>query len=113
MVGGGGGNRSFGRYAKRKGQSASGLEGAEVLAAKKAKSDLTLPRLPPNGFPSEYPFNKDEYRYALAEPDPHAPCRQEFEDSQECAGKPIPGWLCRKLVPTQVLISMHDRGKYF
>lgn len=72
-----------------------------------------MPKLPPNGYPSEHPFNKDGYRYILAEPDPHAPFRQEFDESQDWAGKPIPGWLYRKLTPGNVLIALHDRGKSF
>ena len=34
----------------------------------------------------EHPFNRDGYRYVLAEPDPHAPFRQEFDESLEMAG---------------------------
>ena len=101
----------FGRWAKKK--TAGGLthsEENEYFASKKTKSDLSHPKLPINGFPIEHPFNKDGYRYILAESDPHAPGRQEFEDSQDWAGKPIPGWLCRKLMPERVSISMHDRG---
>lgn len=104
------GRGGFGRWAKRKAGLAN-LEGSEYVASKKAKSDLSHPKLPPNGFPAEHPFNKDGYRYVLAEPDQHAPFRQEFEDSQDCAGKPIPGWLCRKLMSERVAVAMHDRGK--
>ncbi len=43
---------------------------------KKTKGELSTPALPPNGYPKEHPFNRDGYRYILAEPDPHAPCRQ-------------------------------------
>lgn len=74
-------------------------------------SDLVMPKLPPNGYPLEHPYNKDGYRYILAEPDPHAPFRQEFDDSTDWAGKPIPGWLYRKLQPSSVLLAMHDRGQ--
>ncbi|GFX24063.1 hypothetical protein TNCV_2435561 [Trichonephila clavipes] len=77
---------------------------------KKVKSDLVMPKLPPNGYPLEHPFNKDGYRYILAEPDPHAPFRQEFDESQDWAGKPIPGWLYRKLTPSNVLLALHDRA---
>ena len=35
----------------------------------------------------------------MAEADIHAPFRQEFDESTEMAGKPIPGFLCRVLVP--------------
>lgn len=77
---------------------------------KRVKSDLVMPKLPPNGFPLEHPFNKDGYRYILAEPDPHAPFRREFDESQDWAGKPIPGWLYRKLTPSNVLMALHDRA---
>lgn len=58
----------------------------------------------------EHPFNKDGYRYILAEPDPHAPFRQEFDESADWAGKPIPGWLYRSLTPNSVLLELHDRA---
>ena len=68
-------------------------------------------RLVPRGYPPEYPFNKDGYRYILAEPDPHAPNWQAFDDSIEWAGKPIPGFLYRKYLETSVLLALHDRGR--
>jgi hypothetical protein len=40
-----------------------------------------LIKLPAHGYPLEHPFNKDGYRYVLAEPDPHAPFRQEYDES--------------------------------
>ncbi|XP_017849432.1 set1/Ash2 histone methyltransferase complex subunit ASH2 isoform X2 [Drosophila busckii] len=74
-------------------------------------SDITANvKLPPHGYPLEHPFNKDGYRYILAEPDPHAPFRQEFDESSDWAGKPIPGWLYRTLVPNAVLLALHDRA---
>lgn len=36
--------------------------------------------------------------------------RQEFDDCQDLAGKPIPGWFFRKLMPPVVLMAMHDRA---
>ena len=66
----------------------------------------------PHGYPSEHPFNKDGYRYILAEPDPHAPNRQAFDESTEWAGKPIPGYLYRKWLSKKVLLALHDRGKH-
>ncbi|KAG8190783.1 hypothetical protein JTE90_005819 [Oedothorax gibbosus] len=94
-----------GRSSKRK-----FFDGEMSRTGKKVKSDLVMPKLPPNGYPLEHPFNKDGYRYILAEPDPHAPFRQEFDESQDWAGKPIPGWLYRKLTPSSVLIALHDRA---
>ncbi|KAM8704008.1 hypothetical protein ACLKA7_008607 [Drosophila subpalustris] len=74
-------------------------------------SDITANvKLPAHGYPLEHPFNKDGYRYILAEPDPHAPFRQEFDESSDWAGKPIPGWLYRTLVPHAVLLALHDRA---
>ena len=46
----------------------------------------------------------------MAEADSHAPFRQEFDDSQELAGRPIPAFLCRVLTPETVLLSLHDRA---
>lgn len=62
-----------GRNAKRKFPG----EGAGTGPGKKGRgSDMTTPKLPAHGYPLEHPFNKDGYRYILAEPDPHAPFRQ-------------------------------------
>jgi Set1/Ash2 histone methyltransferase complex subunit ASH2 len=80
-------------------------------AGKKGRSvDLGAPKLPAHGYPLDHPFNKDGYRYLLAEPDPHAPYRQEFDESSDWAGKPIPGWLYRTLIPSTVLLALHDRA---
>jgi len=49
-------------------------------------------------------------RYFLAEPDPNAPYRQEFDESNEWSGKPIHGWLCRLVNPPSVLLALHDRA---
>ncbi|XP_030761930.1 set1/Ash2 histone methyltransferase complex subunit ASH2 [Sitophilus oryzae] len=78
---------------------------------KKSRSlDLSTPKLPAHGYPLDHPFNKDGYRYLLAEPDPHAPFRQEFDESSDWAGKPIPGWLYRTSIPSTVLLALHDRA---
>ncbi|XP_076054679.1 set1/Ash2 histone methyltransferase complex subunit ash2 isoform X2 [Oratosquilla oratoria] len=90
-----------GRGAKRKVPDTS-------AGSKKARSDMPAPKL--HGYPVDHPFNKDGYRYILAEPDPHAPYRQEFDESNDWAGKPIPGWLYRTLSPAAVLLALHDRA---
>ncbi|KAH0561213.1 set1/Ash2 histone methyltransferase complex subunit ASH2 isoform X1 [Cotesia glomerata] len=96
-----------GRNAKRKLPG----EGSGAGPGKKGRgSDLSTPKLPAHGYPLEHPFNKDGYRYILAEPDPHAPFRQEFDESSDWAGKPIPGWLYRALSPSIVLLALHDRA---
>ncbi|CAH1725860.1 set1/Ash2 histone methyltransferase complex subunit ASH2 [Aphis gossypii] len=98
-----------GRGAKRKtlGDGTSGIG-----SGKKGRSagDQSNVKLPAHGYPLEHPFNKDGYKYILAEPDPHAPFRQEFDESNESAGKLIPGWLYRPLCPNQVLLALHDRA---
>lgn len=61
-----------GRSAKRKmpsDQSSGGRQRGRV-------SEANAPKLPAHGYPLEHPYNKDGYRYILAEPDPHAPFRQ-------------------------------------
>lgn len=100
-----GGTGVKGRSAKRKVPGESGAPGKKGRG-----SDVAAPKLPAHGYPMEHPYNKDEYRYILAEPDPHAPFRQEFDESSDWAGKPIPGWLYRTLSPNSVLLALHDRA---
>uniref|UniRef100_A0A8C7MJE0 Set1/Ash2 histone methyltransferase complex subunit ASH2 n=3 Tax=Salmoninae TaxID=504568 RepID=A0A8C7MJE0_ONCKI len=99
-----------GRGAKRK-QQQQQQEGATAGAAKRTRSDplFSAQRLPPHGYPLEHPFNKDGYRYILAEPDPHAPDPEKLE--LDCwAGKPIPGDLYRACLYERVLLALHDRA---
>lgn len=37
-------------------------------------------------------------------------CHQEFDESSDWAGKPIPGWLYRTSIPSTVLLALHDRA---
>ncbi|CAK1546248.1 unnamed protein product [Leptosia nina] len=97
-----------GRQGKRR--PAVGAETGAPVGKKGRSSDLNSLKLPSHGYPTEHPFNKDGYRYILAEPDPHAPFRQEFDESNEWSGKPIPGWLYRSLCPGGVLLALHDRA---
>lgn len=100
-----------GRQPKRK-LPGSGEQNTGPTGKKgRPNSDLgSVVKLPAHGYPMEHPFNKDGYRYILAEPDPHAPFRQEFDESSDWAGKPIPGWLYRVLTPNSLLIALHDRA---
>ncbi|KAK2818610.1 hypothetical protein Q5P01_024171 [Channa striata] len=98
-----------GRGAKRKQQQQQ--EGTAAGATKRTRSDplFSAQRLPPHGYPLEHPFNKDGYRYILAEPDPHAPDPDKLE--LDCwAGKPIPGDLYRACLYERVLLALHDRA---
>ncbi|KAK7865162.1 hypothetical protein R5R35_002221 [Gryllus longicercus] len=95
-----------GRSAKRKFPGEQGSGGGK----KGRGAEVNAPKLPAHGYPLEHPYNKDGYRYILAEPDPHAPFRQEFDESSDWAGKPIPGWLYRTLSPSSVLLALHDRA---
>uniref|UniRef100_A0A8C1WZU5 Ash2 like, histone lysine methyltransferase complex subunit n=1 Tax=Cyprinus carpio TaxID=7962 RepID=A0A8C1WZU5_CYPCA len=99
-----------GRGAKRKQQQLQ-QDGAVAGTAKRTRSDplFSAQRLPPHGYPLEHPFNKDGYRYILAEPDPHAPDPEKLE--LDCwAGKPIPGDLYRACLYERVLLALHDRA---
>ncbi|XP_047229600.1 set1/Ash2 histone methyltransferase complex subunit ASH2 isoform X1 [Girardinichthys multiradiatus] len=99
-----------GRGAKRK-QQQQQQEGTAAGATKRTRSDplFSAQRLPPHGYPLEHPFNKDGYRYILAEPDPHAPDPEKLE--LDCwAGKPIPGDLYRACLYERVLLALHDRA---
>lgn len=101
-------NLTKGRNNKRKFPGDTGPTGKKG----RPSSDITANvKLPAHGYPLEHPFNKDGYRYILAEPDPHAPFRQEFDESADWAGKPIPGWLYRSLTPNSVLLALHDRAQ--
>lgn len=119
--GSGSGAGSGGRQNKRKpaggaggaGGDGTGGTGGGGPVGKKGRpaSDVaTNVKLPAHGYPMDHPFNKDGYRYILAEQDPHAPFRKEFDESQDWAGKPIPGWLYRTLTPSAVLLALHDRA---
>lgn len=121
-------NTSKGRQPKRKIPTAN--EALGPAGKRRPNSELGIfVKLPAHGYPLEHPFNKDGYRYILAEPDPHAPFRQEFDESSDWAGKPIPGWLYRvrsiknyfglkillifffkMLTPNSVLVALHDRA---
>ncbi|KAK2167631.1 hypothetical protein LSH36_26g15118 [Paralvinella palmiformis] len=94
---------SKGRAAKRKGQSDGPL-------MKHKRGDVSSTRTAPKAYPQEHPFNKDGYRYILAEPDPHAPNWQAYDESIEWAGKPIPPYLYRAYLEPKVLLALHDRA---
>ena len=77
-----------------------------VISREERVSKVTI-----HGYPLEHPFNKDGFRYYLAEPDPHAPGRHRFfDDPTEWVGKPIPGYLYRVYLSPEALLSMHDRA---
>jgi len=97
-----------GRGVKRKAAENANREFKEKK--NRVKDDPSLPGKSPNMYPTEHPFNKDGYRYFLAEPDPHAPNRTEFEESAEWAGKPIPGYLYRRFIEPRVRLSLNDRA---
>lgn len=102
-------SKAGGRQNKRK--FPGGGEAGPTGKKGRPNADLSANvKLPAHGYPLEHPFNKDGYRYILAEPDPHAPFRQEFDESADCAGKPIPGWLYRTLSPNAVYLALHDRA---
>lgn len=74
-------------------------------------SEQERARLNAYGYPLEHPFNKDGYRYILAESDMHAPGRRKWDEAEATAGKPIPGCFYRVYLSPCVLLAPHDRGK--
>jgi Set1/Ash2 histone methyltransferase complex subunit ASH2 len=64
----------------------------------------------PTCYPIDHPYNKDGYRYHLVEPDAHSPMRQKFEETDNYAGKPLPGNLYRLFLENKVALALHDRG---
>merc|ERR1711990_630744 len=75
---------------------------------KQKNTDLPLSeRLPKHGFPTDHPFNKDGYRYWLAEPDPHIP---DTDPEQDFGGKPIPPKTYRIVQHNIPLLSANDRA---
>lgn len=51
-------------------------EGSTLGLGKRNRVETVPVKLSPHGYPLEHPYNKDGFRYFLAEPDPHAPFRQ-------------------------------------
>lgn len=77
-------------------------------APKKARGEGAVPSKGLlRGYPAEHPYNKDGYRYILAEKDPHASLEV---DPEEMAGRPIPPELYRPCLTSEVLLALHDRA---
>lgn len=55
-------------------------EGPNAGIGKRNRIDTAPVKLSPHGYPLEHPYNKDGFRYFLAEPDPHAPFRQVLQN---------------------------------
>ncbi|XP_062515147.1 set1/Ash2 histone methyltransferase complex subunit ASH2-like [Corticium candelabrum] len=83
------------------------LDSGQITStSKRVRGDIsTVQKLSSDGFPIEHPFNKDGYRYTLAEPDPHA-----SGDLEQYAGKAVPARLYRVVLPQSILLSMNDRA---
>ncbi|KAL9979830.1 hypothetical protein ACROYT_G017548 [Oculina patagonica] len=104
------GKESTGSVPRKSARGKRKLDSSQQLSSsKKSKSDVPpSQKLPPHGYPLEHPFNKDGYRYILAEQDPNAPLANM--DVEFWAGKPIPGDLYRIKLHKEVLLSMNDRA---
>lgn len=78
---------------------------------KKGIDDLKrIEKMIPRFYPMDHPYNKDNYRYHLVEPDPHSPMRQKFEETEFWAGKPLPGHLYRLFLEQKVALALHDKA---
>lgn len=104
------GKESTGTVPRKSARGKRKLDSSQQLSSsKKSKGDLPpSQKLPPHGYPLEHPFNKDGYRYILAEQDSNAPLANM--DMEFWAGKPIPGDLYRIKLHKEVLLSMNDRA---
>ena len=69
-----------------------------------------IEKMIPRFYPLDHPWNKDNYRYHLVEPDPHSPMRQKFEETEFWAGKPLPGHLYRLFLEQRVALALADRA---
>ncbi|VDK35592.1 unnamed protein product [Taenia asiatica] len=63
------------------------------------------------GIPLDHPVNTENYRYALVEVDPHAKGRKQWDECENTAGKPIPGYFYRVCLYPKVVLSLHDRAQ--
>lgn len=63
------------------------------------------------GIPLDHPVNTENYRYALVEVDPHAKGRKQWDECENTAGKPIPGYFYRVCHYPKVVLSLHDRAQ--
>jgi Set1/Ash2 histone methyltransferase complex subunit ASH2 len=85
--------------------------GSGAPANKKKVDDLKkIEKLVPRFYPTDHPYNKDNYRYHLVEPDPHSPMRQKFEETEFWAGKPLPGHLYRLFLEQRVALALADKA---
>ncbi|CAG5088403.1 Oidioi.mRNA.OKI2018_I69.PAR.g11829.t1.cds [Oikopleura dioica] len=102
----GNGNLKKGTNRKRKNK-----DGKDDQRTKRSKNSDLPPsdRLPKHGFPSDHPYNKDGYRYCLAEPDPHIP--DNDPDEEHARPVAIPPKVYRKLEHPIPLLSSHDRAQ--
>lgn len=99
-----------GRSSKRKVPADNSASGSNSGKKGRTVNNQLSINLSGHGYPLEHPFNKDDFKYILTEPDPHAPFRQDFNKSYESTGKVIPSWFFRALCPNQVLLALHDRA---
>ncbi|KAJ7380308.1 Set1/Ash2 histone methyltransferase complex subunit ASH2 [Desmophyllum pertusum] len=104
------GKETIGSVPRKSARGKRKLDSSQQLSSsKKSKSDVPpSQKLPPHGYPLEHPFNKDGYRYILAEQDSNSPLANM--DMEFWAGKPIPGDLYRIKLHKEVLLSMNDRA---
>lgn len=96
-------NKARGPRKRKKNQDNSNPNGS-----KKSKLEVSNKQHKSHGFPAEHPFNKDGYRYLLAEPDP---CIPDNEPDTDNTAKPIPSKQYRRWLPDKVLLTLHDRAQ--
>ncbi|CAH8663114.1 unnamed protein product [Schistosoma rodhaini] len=95
----------------RRATSASVLGGTTPLSGTSG-SDEGRAKLNSLGFPIDHALNKEGYRYILVEPDKHASGREQWDECEFTAGKPIPGFFYRVFLCSQVVLSLSDRANH-
>ena len=98
------GNKS--KNLKRKYGAANSASSGNCAEPKRSRSDVA-PKLPAHGYPSDHPFNKDEWCYIFAESDPYA---DKDDDDENETSKLLPPYQYRKVMSRDVLLSMNDRA---
>ncbi|EDV22602.1 uncharacterized protein TRIADDRAFT_58997 [Trichoplax adhaerens] len=105
------------KYGHKRGkESGGGRRKGETLhsqsASKKSRTDITSAQkeLPAHGYPLEHPFNKDGYRYILAEKDPLAKV-DDVDPDVWLGKKPLPARIYRAVSAPAVYVSLNDRAQ--
>lgn len=106
-------NLSGGLVRSTRRTAASVLGGTTALSGTSSSlTDEGRAKLNTLGFPIDHALNKEGYRYILVEPDKHVVGRDQWDECEFTAGKPIPGLFYRVFLSPQVVLSLSDRANH-